>query len=157
LAVDLEADWFIHHDADEFRESPRPGLTLAQAIERVDTAGYNAIDFALLNFWPTNDEAVPVGDVRRAFPHFEASQDWNKPQIKCWKKGAERVDLATSGGHEAAFPNRRVYPLRFVLRHYPIRGSVHGHRKVFEERVPRFDAAERNLGWHVQYDEFRAG
>ena len=36
LATQLEADWFIHSDADEFRESPWPGLTLKQAIQVAD-------------------------------------------------------------------------------------------------------------------------
>src|SRR5689334_9957716 len=51
LAREIDADWFIHHDADEFRESPWSGRSLAEAIAAVDRAGYNAIDFAVLNFW----------------------------------------------------------------------------------------------------------
>jgi len=47
LAQELDGDWFIHHDADEFRESPWPHLDLCQAIRRVEEAGYNAIDFVL--------------------------------------------------------------------------------------------------------------
>ena len=35
LARELNADWFIHHDADEFRESPWPGLSLTEAIHRL--------------------------------------------------------------------------------------------------------------------------
>src|SRR5690349_20890203 len=45
LAAELEGDWCIHHDADEFRESPWPGLNLREAIRRVSELGYNAIDF----------------------------------------------------------------------------------------------------------------
>src|ERR1044071_6142278 len=41
LATTLQADWFVHHDADEIRERPWPGLTLKQAIQWVDTLGYN--------------------------------------------------------------------------------------------------------------------
>src|SRR6185295_586532 len=39
LATELDANWFIHHDADEFRESPWPELTLRDAIQRVDAHG----------------------------------------------------------------------------------------------------------------------
>src|SRR5687768_10816256 len=35
LASELDAAWFIHHDADEFRESPWPNLSLKAAIEQV--------------------------------------------------------------------------------------------------------------------------
>jgi septal ring factor EnvC (AmiA/AmiB activator) len=45
--------------------------------------------------------------------------------------------------------------VRFILRHYPIRGQAHGERKVFQER--RFLGRERARGWHVQYDAVREG
>src|SRR2546425_2373088 len=36
IARELDADWCIHHDADEFRESPWRGVTLHDAVQRVD-------------------------------------------------------------------------------------------------------------------------
>ena len=45
----------------------------------------------------------------------------------------------------------------FILRHYPIRGETHGRRKVLGERLPRYDAAERADGFHVQYNAFAGG
>jgi hypothetical protein len=50
-----------------------------------------------------------------------------------------------------------VFPLRFILRHYPVRSQAHGTRKVFEERKPRFLDEERHRGWHVQYDALGPG
>src|SRR5215216_2378158 len=32
LAATIEADWFMHVDADEFYPSPRPGVTLAEIL-----------------------------------------------------------------------------------------------------------------------------
>jgi hypothetical protein len=154
LALELEADWFIHHDADEFRESPWLGITLAEAITRVDQAGWNAVDFAALDFWPVTEQMATPRDIREAFAHCEPTGAWNYPQIKCWKRTTEEVDLVSSGGHEAIFTGRRVCPIRFLLRHYPIRGTAHGHRKVFAERIPRFSPEDRSRGWHVQYDRF---
>jgi glycosyltransferase involved in cell wall biosynthesis len=152
LASELHADWFIHHDADEFRESPWADLRIADAIARVDAAGYNAIDFELLNFRPTNDAFVSGADPRPVITMYQRGDDWDKCQVKCWKKTNSRVDLVSSGGHDASFENRRVFPVRFLLRHYPIRSQSHGERKVFLERRARLDPAERALGWHVQYD-----
>lgn len=157
LASELDADWFIHHDADEFREAPWAGMSLAQAIERVDREGYNAIDFALFDFQPTHDRFLPGDDVRASFPWYGPAAEWNRIQVRCWKKCRRGVDLKGRGGHDVTFPDRRVYPRRFILRHYPIRGTEHGRRKVFEQRVPRFPAGERQLGWHVQYDDVRPG
>ena len=153
LAASLDSDWFVHHDADEFRESPWLHLGLRAAIEEVDGFGYDAIDFELLNFWPTRQDGWgAAGDVRSALRHFERARPWDKLQVRCWKKTAHPVDLATSGGHEAVFPGRRVFPLRFLLRHYPFRSPEQARRKLTEERATRFLQAERARGWHRQYD-----
>jgi hypothetical protein len=157
LSRELAADWFIHHDADEFRESPWPSTSLRTAIERVDAAGYNAIDFEVLNFAPTTDTEPPAGRIRDTLRYYEPAQLFDRVQIKCWKNTGLPVDLASSGGHDVTFAGRRVFPIRFLLRHYPIRSQSHGERKVLRERVPRFLATERARGWHVQYDDLEAG
>ena len=155
LAQELEADWFINHDADEFRESPWSDLNLRDAIHRVDRLGYNAIDFELLNFWPTPNDDPDGSDVRAALRFYEFGPESDKPQVRCWKKTDRRVDLGSSAGHDVAFSGRRVFPLRFLLRHYPIRSQAHGERKIFRERRPRFDPRERERGWHIQYDDIK--
>ena len=157
LAREIDADWFIHHDADEFRESPWPQLNLRAAIEKVDRAGYNAIDFELLNFRPVDDTFAAGRDVRETFDYYEPAAPYDRPQIRCWKQADVKVNLASSGGHEAIFPGRCVYPLRFVLRHYPIRSQAHGERKVFHDRLPRFVQDERDRAWHRQYDGLSSG
>jgi hypothetical protein len=156
LAAELDAHWFINHDADEFRESPYTGVPLKDAIRRVDALGYNAIDFASLNFWPTDDSFRAGEDVRAAFPFYSEAPEFDRIQIRCWKKDT-CVDLESTGGHDTRFEGRKVFPVRFLLRHYPIRGQTHGERKVFVERRPRYAARERALGWHVQYDDFVEG
>ena len=152
LAAELESDWFIHHDADELRESPWPGINLLEGIRAVDALGYNAIDFEVFNFCPTDETYEPGQDVREAFPGYLPASPWDRVQIKCWKKVRGPLDLASSGGHEVLFPARTVFPLRFILRHYPVRGQAHGERKVFSERIPRYLEQELADGWHVQYD-----
>jgi uncharacterized coiled-coil protein SlyX len=157
LAAELDADWFIHHDADEFRESPWLHLQLRDAIHHVDALGFNAIDFAGLDFWPVHDRFRPGDDVREALTCYSEFASYDRLQIRCWKKTGYSVDLSSSGGHEVKFPDRRVFPLPFLLRHYPIRGQEHGQRKVFRERRNRFLPGERARGWHVQYDDVREG
>jgi 2-polyprenyl-3-methyl-5-hydroxy-6-metoxy-1,4-benzoquinol methylase len=154
IALTLGADWYIHADADEFRESPWPDLNLQEAISYVDALGYNAIDFTLLQFRPTNNNFVK-GDVRQYLLCFEEGEDFNLSQIKAWKNLKIAVNLPKYGGHEVEFPNRKVFPIPFILRHYPIRNEVHGDRKIFQERIPRFDEEERNSGWHIQYDNIK--
>ncbi|HJX54298.1 MAG TPA: glycosyltransferase family 2 protein [Polyangia bacterium] len=155
LAQKLDGDWFIHHDADEFRESPWPHLDLCQAIRAVHAAGYNAIDFAGFNFPPTDDSYRKGDDLRTTFRYCEPSRGFDRLRINAWKRAP--VDLLSSGGHEAIVPERRVFPIRFLLRHYPIRNQAQGERKVLQERQPRWDPTERERGWHVQYDGVEAG
>src|SRR5215210_5202500 len=45
LAHTLEANWFMHVDADEIRLPPRSTRTLAQAFAEVEAHGYNAVNF----------------------------------------------------------------------------------------------------------------
>jgi hypothetical protein len=48
-------------------------------------------------------------------------------------------------------------PTSFLLKHYPIRSQAHGERKVFRERRPRYDPANRARGWHTHYDHLQEG
>src|SRR5262249_41225239 len=67
LSQKLEADWFLHQDADELRESPWDGIALKEAIRRVDALGYNAIAFRAIDFVPTDDSFKRGDDLRAAF------------------------------------------------------------------------------------------
>lgn len=153
LARDIASDWFIHADADEFRESPWAHLDLLKGIQAVDRMGYNAIDFEVFEFQPTHNHFMSDQNIREAFEYYAHVESFNKNQIRCWKKQATPVELAISGGHEVEFQNRRVFPVRFILRHYPVRSQTHGERKVFKDRVPRFLKSELEKYWHVQYNQ----
>jgi hypothetical protein len=153
LAHQTEADWFIHVDPDEIRESPWPGLTLREALFRVDREGFNAVDHTCLVFHPTGGGFCPNVSLQSQFSHFEfGTRPGHFLQIKAWKRQPEPVDCASSGGHEVRFAGRRVYPFKFLLRHYPIRSQEHGERKIYRDRLPRFSPALRQVGWHTQYD-----
>jgi hypothetical protein len=155
VASQLPADWILHHDADEIRESPWPGINLKEAIRWVDHLGYNCIDFRVFNFPATNDGFKQGDDPKAYFTLCEDVSDFDKEQLKCWKAGETRVSLVPSGGHEVCFEGRRVFPVQFLLRHYPIRGQRHGVKKVFAERKNRFLQSERSKGWHIQYDQIK--
>jgi hypothetical protein len=149
----IEADWFIHLDPDEIRESPWPDVTIREALHRVQQEGFNAVNHTCVIFHPVGEQYRPDRRLQEQFSHFEfGTRPGHLVQIKAWKRQDELVDLAESGGHEVRFPRRRVYPFRFLLRHYPIRSQEHGQRKVFRERLPRFASVERQRGWNMQYD-----
>jgi hypothetical protein len=153
VARELDADWYIHNDADEFREPPWPEMSLKDAIGWVDRLGYNCIAFRVLNFRPVDAGFRPGADPKEHFTRWEEPILNDRVRLNCWKAQTQPVSLATSGGHEIRFPGRRVFPIRFLLRHYPVRSQEHGERKIFDERKKRFSERERAKGWHVQYDD----
>src|SRR6185369_10333214 len=106
LAAEVEADWFIHYDADEIRQAPKPYATLRAGIEAVDRSGYNAIDFDEFVFLPTTDEESFEGhdyvEAMRYYYYFEPDSP-DRYRINAWKKQPE-IDLHTFAGHKVIFP-----------------------------------------------------
>lgn len=152
---EVAADWYLFVNADEFREAPWPQTTLADGLREVDELGFSAVNFELVNFRPTPQDAFPDGaDVREHLRFYEPPGRFDLSQIKAWKGQAEPVNLHAMGGHDVLFDGKRIFPVPFVLRHYPIRSAAHGRRKVRAERLARFAAEEREQGWHVQYDHY---
>jgi hypothetical protein len=150
ISLGLNYDWYIHADADEIRLSPWHGMTLQESITRVDLEGYNAINFKVYNFRPIQS-TVFTGCVEADITHFESAFSGDLKQVKCWKN-AGSIDLASSGGHFAKIPNLKVYPVRFILKHYPLRSKQQSAKKLYIDRAPRFAVEEIERDWHRQYD-----
>jgi hypothetical protein len=151
LAASLDASWFINQDADEFRDSLWSELDLRQAFELVERLGSNAIDFEIFTIRPVGEPHIARASPDQSPCWYEPGCQYDRLQVRAWKQ-RDRVDLCSSGGHDVTYNDRLVFPLRFPMRHYPIRSRAQGVRKVFTERLPAFDQSERNRGWHVQYD-----
>jgi glycosyltransferase involved in cell wall biosynthesis len=146
LAATLEADWFMHVDADEIHLSPRSDLTLVQAFAAVEAQGYNAVNFLEFTFIPTQE--APDHD----HPNFQKTMRWYYPflptfphRLNAWKRQPGPVELAWSGGHRVRFPGLRLYLESFRMRHYLFLSLPHAIRK-FVDRT--YDPAEVEGGWH---------
>ncbi len=146
LAFMLDADWFMHFDADEMRLPPRTDQTLAEAIAEVDALGYNAVNFLEFNFLPTQES--PDHDA----PHFIETMRWyylflRDPlhRVNAWKKYATPVNLVKSGGHRVQFPGQLIYPLPFKMRHYQCQSQAHAIKKYSTRKHPPAALAK---GWH---------
>ncbi len=145
LARELDADWFLHLDPDEFRLPPSRGQTLAQALEKAGREGFNAVNFLEFTLSPTQEE--PDHDHRhfqqtlRTYYHFAPKFPH---QLKAWKATGS-VELAGSGGHEVRFPRLEMYPQSFPMKHYLFLSVPHVIEKYVERR---FDQNEVDDGWH---------
>ena len=154
LAHEIDADWFIHHDADEIRDAPSPFASLREGIQAADTAGYSAIDFEEFVFVPTSsDEHFESRDYVSDMLYYYYFKPNDLHRVNAWKKPRERVNLADSGGHRVQFNAQKIYPVKFILRHYMVLSCEHALRKYGHERV--YSQREVNeLGWHGSRAKF---
>jgi len=158
LNEEIEADWFLFQDVDEIRQSPWPGLSLRDAILKVDRKGFNCIDHTVATFHPVDNGFAPGTDFETYFQYFEFSaRPGQFLEINAWKNLGRRIFLTESAGHEIRFAGRRTYPFRFLLKHYPVRSQAHGEKKIFRERKARWHPQERASGWHTHYDHIHEG
>ncbi len=149
-AMESKASWCVHHDADEIRRSCR-NETLAEGFERVEKAGFNAVNHQVYAFRPIDNNYK--GDPEEYFKYYTLDQvDCRMRQVKAWKNFGQRVGLSENGGHFAGFKGIQVSPEKFILKHYPMRTAEQAYRKIIKERMERYDPAERKMDWHVQYN-----
>jgi glycosyltransferase involved in cell wall biosynthesis len=154
LSREIKADWFIHCDADEIREAPKPFKNLHDGIIEVDRQGYNAINFDEFVFLPTSDdecfERTDYVALMRYYYFFEAAP---LRRINAWKKSIHPVDLVNSGGHAITFKNRKVFPENFIMRHYMVLSRQHAINKYNKNRIySKFEVEQ--LGWHARRAKF---
>ena len=153
LASEIEADWFIHHDADEIREAPEPHANLAAGIAAADQAGYNAVHFDEFVFLPTADaeEAYEGTDYVARMEHYYFFEPGPLRRLNAWKHLPGIVpNLADTGGHRVAFEGLRAFPIPFVMRHYIALSRAH----VIEKYSRPYSPTEVQGGWHGERARF---
>jgi len=146
LARQIDADWFVHLDADEIPESPFPGLTLAGALRRIEEEGSTAANFNEFVFVPTSDEHSWEGrDYVAGMAWYYFFEPRPLRLVRAWKNTTSGAEIVESAGHDARFPGRVIAPEAFVLRHYLTLSRRHFVRK-YGTRV--FAPHELAKGWH---------
>jgi hypothetical protein len=149
-------DWFVHHDADEVRETPFKNISsLRSGIEIVNECGFNVVNHTVINFALTKDGFDGTQKLNKWFEYFEfgKKKNFHHKQLKMWKSN-KKIDLVSSGGHIARFENMKVFPYNFLLKHYPLRSVNQAQKKIFQERKNRWNEKEKKeKEWHKQYDD----
>lgn len=145
LARELDADWFIHLDPDELRLPPSGGPTLREALATVDREGFNAVDFAEFTFVPSREDPDhDHPDFQRTLRTYYTFEGRRSPhQLKAWKAHPEAT--LESGGHRVSFPEVKIYPQQFRMKHYLILSIPHAIEKYVERR---YNPEEVESGWH---------
>ncbi len=151
LAREIDADWFIHHDADEIREAPIPYKTLKEGIENADSQGYNAINFDEFVFLPTCDEEDFEGkDYVREMQYYYFFEPHPLRRLNAWKKTAN-IDIHSNAGHRIEFAGQKIFPGSFILRHYIVLSKSHALEK-YGSRV--YSKAALEKGWSLERAAF---
>lgn len=154
LALELDGDWFIHQDADEFRLPPQSGETLAQALARVDAAGYNAVQFDEFVFIPTREEPNHEHEhFQQTMRGYYSFRPRPLHRLNAWKKQPTPVDLYSHGGHCVLFSGQKLYPENFKMRHYHFLSVPHAIRKLVGRPYVQ---EELDKGWHNWRPRVRA-
>lgn len=148
LAQEIDADWFIHHDADEIREAPKPFSNISEGIKDADENGYNAINSDEFVFMPTAEKEVFEGkDYLNEMKYYYYFKPDKLHRVNIWKNRGTHVDLVSSGGHSVMFDNRKIYPENFILRHYILLSKRHAMEKYGKRN---YDPRELAKGMHVK-------
>jgi hypothetical protein len=145
LATTLDADWFMHVDADEIRLAPRSGQTLAQFFADADARNFNAVNFMEFTFVPVqehpdHDHPHYMQTMRHYYPFAPAFPH----RLNAWKRQPDRVRLAWSGGHVVSFPGLRAFPETGRMRHYLFLSVEHFLGKY----ARNYDPQDLQKGWH---------
>lgn len=158
VAARYPGRWIIHSDADEIRRSCFPGINLADAFDLIAHTGANRVDFRVINFRPAEVGHIAPGEVQRSLRRFDfGTRTGHLSQWKAWLQGRPRVDLASSGGHEARFKGSVDFRYKFLLKHYPLRSQSHARHKIEHERHGRRSSFEYDvLKFHGHYDKLAA-
>jgi hypothetical protein len=157
LAREIDADWFVRRGADEILVSPWPGMSYRDGLYLVDQAGFNCVDHAIVEFQPVDDGFETGMDHEAYFRHFDLAHLSHPRQRKAWKNYRRPISTIPSAGHDVVFEGRRIYPFKFLLKHYSFRSQRQAEKKVFRERKARWNPKERARGWHIHYDAMQEG
>lgn len=144
ITEEVDHDWIIHADADEWLCPPAPDTSLATAISCVDAAGFNSINFEEMVFVPWPQENFIGCDYIRQMTTYYYFAPSSMRLMRAWRRdlNAKNAHLA---GHKLKAENLNCYPTPFILRHYIALSSAHAVAKYVGRR---FSSDEIEKGWH---------
>lgn len=149
-------DWVIHCDSDELRVSPWVGFTIREAISFIDSLNFNVIDSSVINFRPTEEGFNNKSSLESFFKYFAFGVEAGDfIRMGIWKNTGKDLDLSFHFGHNILFEDKKVFPLKFLIKHYPLRSSEQAYRKIFKERIPRYKKFHNASGVDTHYDNFK--
>lgn len=140
----IDHDWVLNVDADEWLCPPRPGRSLAEAIEKVDSQGFNAINFEEIVFVPWPSEDFTGCDYTRRMTTYYYFAPSPHRLMRAWRRDIN-ASIAETAGHRLVANHLKLYPTSFILRHYIALSHAHAIQKYVSRR---YSPVELAAGWH---------
>ena len=151
MALLKSPDWVIRPDADEILESGMNDMTLKDAIIKVDSEGFNTIQFDWFEFFLTDNDDESKSRVKDRMKYYSWQHDF---LYRAWKV-TPGITPELGWGHIPVFPEHqkyKVYPQKFVARHYRFRSIKQANQKITTINSRTKDTAEEELGY-FQYEK----
>lgn len=142
IIAQLDHDWVVHIDADEWLCAP--ATSLRDGLEQVDQAGFNCVNFDELVFVPGANADFTHTDYTRAMTTYYYYAPKQPRLVRAWRRDAG-LDNVGYAGHLLAGEGMKLWPANFILRHYIALSHQHAIRKYVGRK---FDERELNMGWH---------
>ncbi|MDB4285304.1 glycosyltransferase family 2 protein [bacterium] len=145
MQQELGADWLHLNSPDEIFNSNRPGERLIDAIQRIESEGYTAINYNEFVFVPTDEKTNCEGKAfDKLLRHYYFFEPAPIRQMRTWKNIKE-ISNVKSGGHGLSGADLRIYPENLHLRHYIALSAEQFRRKYAGRKFPEKELAR---GWH---------
>jgi len=144
LIRDLDHDWVIHSDADEWLCSPWRDATLLDGIRRVDAEGFNCVNFLEFVFPPWPDQDFTFTDYTRRMTTYYFFAPRHPHLMRAWRRELD-VDNVEGAGHRLTGSGIKLYQRDFIMRHYIALSLDHAMRKFI---FRKYDPVELAQGWN---------
>ncbi len=137
-------DWLSWPDQDEILEGPDLARPYHEQVSDVLAAGHDWIEFLNFVFWYTEADDPAVVDPVARLRHYSLYRSAS-PRIRGWRMGCTNERKMGNANPPLGLQS----PLRFPLRHYPMRSAVQARRRATHDRnQPGFQRGDKN--WHYQ-------
>jgi hypothetical protein len=122
-------DWISWPDQDEFLEGSTRKQSYYEALTEVFHSKYDWVQFNNFNFWFTSADDLSLAEVTQRVRYYALFPDC-APRIRCWRASATNV---RAFNHNP--PLGRPCPVRFNLRHYPMRSAAQMQTRLSRDRA----------------------
>ena len=92
------------------------------------------------------DKIITDYDYVKEMKYYYYFKSGDLRRVNAWKNMGEPIDLISKGGHRVIFPNQKIYPNNFILRHYIALSKEHLLKKYLQ-RVYSKEEIEK-FNWH---------